>query len=206
MRSIEMKSWTVTRVIMWHLCQHGVEASEDWVSVAHSIIYSTPRCRAQWQAYHEAPTSHVLNRQVGIHGLSGFEFAVVGQLCTQNVTHTCLFTNVRTHAQHIQSPRPVENLTGVGQCSKTGRTRHAFQFYKNSSSKYLNFKFNAMQFLDIWKCIKRYQNATLSITPRKSKTFCCCNRHYFSSHDQHVWSWTHDHTPANPTISHPGMI
>ena len=35
MRSIEMKSWTVTRVIMWHLCQHGVEASKDWVSVAH---------------------------------------------------------------------------------------------------------------------------------------------------------------------------
>ena len=39
----------------------------------------------------------------------------------------------------------------------------------------MNFKFNAMQFLDIWKCIKRYQNATLSITPRKSKTFCCCS-------------------------------
>ena len=57
-----------------------------------------------------------------------------------------------------------------------------------------------------WSQLKRYQNATLSITPRKSKTFCCCNRHYFSSHDQHVWSWTHDHTPANPTISHPGMI
>ena len=34
-----------------------------------------------------------------------------------DVTHACLFTNVRTHAQHIQSPRPVENLTGVGQCS-----------------------------------------------------------------------------------------
>ena len=32
-----------------------------------------------------------------------------------DVTHACLFTNVRTHAQHIQ--RPVENLTGVGQCS-----------------------------------------------------------------------------------------
>ena len=76
-----------------------------------------PRCRAQWQTYHEAPTSHFLNRRVGIHGLPGFEFAVVGQLCTQNVTHACLFTNVRTHAQHIQSPRPVENLTGVGQCS-----------------------------------------------------------------------------------------
>ena len=58
----------------------------------------------------------------------------------------------------------------------------------------MNFKFNAMQFLDIWKCIKRYQNATLSITPRKSKTFCCCNRHYFSSHDQHVIVDARSHT------------
>ena len=27
-----------------------------------------------------------------------------------------------------------------------------------------------------------------------------------TSHDQHVWSWTQDHTPANLTISYPGMI
>ena len=32
--------------------------------------------------------------------------------------HACMpVRNVRTHAQHIQSPRPVENLKGVGQCS-----------------------------------------------------------------------------------------
>ena len=45
-RSIEMKSWTVTRVIMWHLCQHGVEASKDWVSVAHfNHLFNTPMPR-----------------------------------------------------------------------------------------------------------------------------------------------------------------
>ena len=54
--------------------------------------------------------------------------------------------------------------------------------------------------------MKISQNATLSIPPRKNKVFYCFNRHYFSSHDQHVWSWTHDHTPANLMISYPGMI
>ena len=45
-RSIEMKSWTVTRVIMWHLCQNGVEASKDWVSVAHfNHLFNTPMPR-----------------------------------------------------------------------------------------------------------------------------------------------------------------
>ena len=43
-------------------------------------------------------------------------------------------------------------------------------------------------------------------TQRKSEIFYCCSWHYFSSHDQHVWSWTHYPTPANPTISYPGMI
>ena len=41
------KSWTVTRVIMWLLCEHGVEASKDWVLSQVLLIYSTPRCRAQ---------------------------------------------------------------------------------------------------------------------------------------------------------------
>ena len=33
----EMKLWTVTRVIMWLLCDHGVEWSSDWVFSAHFI-------------------------------------------------------------------------------------------------------------------------------------------------------------------------
>ena len=33
----KMKSWTVTRVIMWLVCEHGVEKSKDWVFVAHFI-------------------------------------------------------------------------------------------------------------------------------------------------------------------------
>ena len=70
----------------------------------------------------------------------------------------------------------------------------------------MNFELSALKILDICKCIEIYQNATLPITPRKSKIFYCCNRHYVFAHDQHVWLCTHDHTPANPTISYPGMI
>ena len=159
-----------------------------------STIYSTPRCRAQWQTCPEAPTSHFLNRRVGIHALSGFEFAVVGQLCTQNWCHACMPVYkctfpCTTHSKPQASGKP--NRCGSVLLDRKDPT--FFQFYKNNNSKYLNFQFNAMQFLDIWKCIKRYQNATLSITPRKSKTFCCCNGHYFSSHDQHVWSSTQCH-------------
>ena len=32
-----MKSRTVTRVLMWLLCEYGVEASKNWVFVAHFI-------------------------------------------------------------------------------------------------------------------------------------------------------------------------
>ena len=86
-RSIEMKSWTVTCDICVNMASK--QAKIEFLSHI-STIYSTPRCRAQWQTYPEAPTSHLLNRRVGIHGLSGFEFAVVGQLCTQNWCHACM--------------------------------------------------------------------------------------------------------------------
>ena len=88
-RSIEMKSWTVTRVIMWHLCQHGVEESKDWVSVAHfNHLFNTPMPRT----VADVPRSPgvTLLKQAGIHGLWGFEFAVVGQLFTQNWCHACM--------------------------------------------------------------------------------------------------------------------
>ena len=38
-----------------------------------------------------------------------------------------------------------------------------------------------MYFPDNLKCIKIYQNATLLITEKKSKTFYCCRWHYFPS-------------------------
>ena len=41
---------------------------------------------------------------------------------------------------------------------------------------------------------------------KKNNIFYCFDRHHFSSHDQHVWSWTHDHTLENLTISYSGMI
>ena len=116
MRSFEMKSWTVTRVIMWHLCQHGVEASKDWVSVAHfNHLFNTPMPHIVTDVPRSPDVT--LLKQAGWYPWAVRLWICVGQLCTQNVTHACLFTNVRTHAQHIQSPRPVENLTSVGQCS-----------------------------------------------------------------------------------------
>ena len=33
----------------------------------------------------------------------------------------------------------------------------------------------------------------------------CFKMQYVSDHGQHVWSWTHNHTPANLTISYPGF-
>ena len=54
----KMKSWTVTRVIMWLLCDHGVDASTDWVLSHISSIYSTPRCQCRAQTYTPEPWCH----------------------------------------------------------------------------------------------------------------------------------------------------
>ena len=202
-----MKSWTVTRVIMWHLCQHGIEASKDWVSVAHfNHLFNTPMPRTVT----DVPRSPyvTLLKQAG-----WYPWAVRLWICGRgpivySKCHACMPVYkctypCTTHSKPQSTGKP--NRCGSVLLDRKDPTCFSI-LQKKNNSKYLNFKFNAMQFLDIWKCIKRYRNATLSITPRKSKTFCCCHRHYFSSHDQHVWSWTHDHTPANPTISHPGMI
>ena len=71
------------------------------------------------------------------------------------------------NVQHTLSPSPVENLPGLGQqYSLTKMTQHAIQIYKNDFSKYLNFKLSAMYYLNIWKCIKVFQNATLLISER----------------------------------------
>ena len=52
--SIEkMKSW---RVIMWLLCEHGVESKQRLSFLSHiSSIYSTPRCRCRAQTYTPKP-------------------------------------------------------------------------------------------------------------------------------------------------------
>ena len=50
-----VKSWTVTRAIMWLLCEHGIEASNDWVLAHISSIHSTPRCRCRAHTYTPKP-------------------------------------------------------------------------------------------------------------------------------------------------------
>ena len=48
----KMKSWRVTRVIMWLLCDRGIEASKDWVFVTHFSPAQTytpePRCHTSY--------------------------------------------------------------------------------------------------------------------------------------------------------------
>ena len=81
MRSIEMKSWAVTRVIMWHLCQHGVEASKDWVSVAHfSGINLIPTM------YHIVDIHITSSLQMVIEGLTSGN----GDLYDCLILHACL--------------------------------------------------------------------------------------------------------------------
>ena len=55
----KMKLWTVTRVIMWLLCDHGVEWSKDWVFSHISSIYWTIRCRCRAQTYTPLRSSDV---------------------------------------------------------------------------------------------------------------------------------------------------
>ena len=94
--------WTVTRVSMWMLCDRVVEASIDWVFVAHFIhLFNTempmpctdipytrkPRCYNSYTG--------------GLVWLSGFEFPVAGHLCVQSVMHACLFAKCTTRVQYI---------------------------------------------------------------------------------------------------------
>ena len=63
-----MKSRTVTRVIMRLFCEHGVEASKDWVFVAHFIhLFSTTMPMPCTNGHSVAqPISRFFNRRVGI--------------------------------------------------------------------------------------------------------------------------------------------
>ena len=62
---LKMKSWTVIRVIMWLLCEHGIEASKEWVFVAHFIhLFNTMILMLCTNIRSKAPMSHFLNRRV----------------------------------------------------------------------------------------------------------------------------------------------
>ena len=94
----KMKSWTVTRVIMWLLCDHGVEASKAWVFVAHFIhLFNADAVHRRTL---RSPDVTLLT-QAGWYGLSGFEFPVAGHSCVQNVTQACLFAKCTTPVQYI---------------------------------------------------------------------------------------------------------
>ena len=109
----KMKSWMVTRVVMWLLCEHSVEASTDW-SICHTF-YPFINQHHDADALHRRTTRSpdaTLLKQAGWHGLLGFDFSTTGQLlCIQNVTHACLFAKCTTHLK----PKPWENLPGLGQ-------------------------------------------------------------------------------------------
>ena len=63
----KMKSWTVIRVIMWILCEQGVESSNVGVFVPHFVnLFNTTTPMLCRDVYSEAPMSHFLNRRVGM--------------------------------------------------------------------------------------------------------------------------------------------
>ena len=63
----KMKSWTVTRAIMWLLFEHGVEASKDWVFVARFInLLNTTMPMPRTDVRPETLLSHFWNRRVGM--------------------------------------------------------------------------------------------------------------------------------------------
>ena len=93
MLKLKMKSWTVTRVFMWLVCDHGVEASKDWVFVAHFIHFSTPRCRYRAQTYTPEPRCHTsytgglvraVKLRISGRGPTVFKLSHI-QACLQNV-------------------------------------------------------------------------------------------------------------------------
>ena len=63
----KMKSGTVTRAIMWLLCEYGIEESKDWVFVAHFMnLFNTMMLMPCTDVHSEAPMSHFRYRRVGM--------------------------------------------------------------------------------------------------------------------------------------------
>ena len=98
----KMKSWTVTRVIMWLLCDHGVDASKDWDFVAHFIhLFNTTIPMPCTDVHSGAPMSHFLHRRVGM-GCQALNFLSRGNYvfkmsrmhaCLQNIQPLCKIFN-----------------------------------------------------------------------------------------------------------------
>ena len=87
----KMKSWAVTRVIMWLLCDHGVDASKDWVFVAHFIhLFNTTMPIPCTDIHSGAPMSHLLHRRIGM-GCQALNFLSRGNyVFKMSRMHACL--------------------------------------------------------------------------------------------------------------------
>ena len=84
----KMKSWAVTRVIMWLLCDHGVDASKEWVFVAHFIhLFNTTMPMPCTDVHSGAPMSHFLHRRVGM-GCQALNFLSRGNYVFKS--HACM--------------------------------------------------------------------------------------------------------------------
>ena len=104
-----MKSWTVTRVIMRLLCEHGVEARKNWAFIAHFFNSSNTTMPVPCaDIYCKAPMSHFWNWRVDM-GCQVLNLQL-GQLFSQiSRLHACL-----QNVQHIESPNPLKSLPCSG--------------------------------------------------------------------------------------------
>ena len=119
----KMKSWTVTRVIMWLLCDHGVEASKDWVFVAYFIhLFNTTMSMPCTDVYSGAPKSHFVQRRVGI-GCQALNFLSRGNYVFK--CHACMPVGkmYNTCTKHL-TPQP---------CGKPPRSGSAVLLDKNDA-------------------------------------------------------------------------
>ena len=134
----QMKTWTVTRVIMWLLCDHGVEASNDWVFVAHFIhLFNTTMPMPCTDVHSGAPMSHFLHRRVGM-GCQALNFLSWGNY---------VFKMSRMHAC-LQNVQPLYNTFNAPALWKTSQVRVSSAARQERPS--MVFNFTKMILVNIW--------------------------------------------------------
>ena len=134
----KMKSWTVTRVIMWLLFDHGVEASKDWVFVAHFIhLFNTTMPMPCTDVHSAPPMSHFLHRRVGI-GCQALNFLSRGNY---------VFKMSRMHAC-LQNVQPLYNTFNAPALWKTLQVWVSSAAGQEPPSMFFNF--TKIIFVNIW--------------------------------------------------------
>ena len=125
----KMKSWTITRVIMWLLCDHGVEASKDWVFVAHFIhLFNTTMPMPCTDVHSGSPMSHSLHRRVGM-GCQALNFLSRGNF---------VFKMSRMHAC-LQNVQPLYNTFNAPALWKTSQVWVSSAARQERLSMFFNF-------------------------------------------------------------------